>query len=113
MRCFHSQGRRLFNGATRYVLPDVEHQHRIGYGRTLSRYPNIADMLISMSLTLGFHRLAYFKLLNLQSLRGAGASDGMIEGLGEFQELTSLDLSQSTSGDTKKITAEGLEVSFL
>ena len=39
-----------------------------------------------------------------------GASDAMLKGLGEFHELTSLDLSQSTSRDTSKMTATGLEV---
>ncbi|CAM9290491.1 unnamed protein product [Ascophyllum nodosum] len=47
--------------------------------------------------------------LRTLSLRGVGASDAMLKGLGEFHELTSLDLSQSTSRDTSKMTATGLE----
>ncbi|CAN0343853.1 unnamed protein product, partial [Ectocarpus fasciculatus] len=52
--------------------------------------------------------LPWKQTLRTLSLRGIGASAAVVEGLAGFRQLTSLDLSQSTSRDARKVTTLSL-----
>ncbi|CAM9199678.1 unnamed protein product, partial [Ectocarpus sp. 12 AP-2014] len=48
------------------------------------------------------------RTLQTLSLRGVGASAAVVEGLAGFRQLTSLDLSQSTASDARKVSTVSL-----